>query len=68
MDLKIGTKVHYIPFEGCDPSQYENGVIKSHTDDLSHVFVVYHCSGEWENYQNYTAARTRIDQLRPGWV
>lgn len=68
MNLRIGTKVHYIPYEGCDPSLYENGVIKSHTDDLTHVFVVYNCAGEWENYQNYTAARTSINQLKPGWV
>jgi len=64
--LKLKQKVHYIPFKGCSPSEYENGVIKSIQDD-NHVFVVYHCNGEWENIENYTAARTEISQLRVGW-
>jgi len=26
--IKIGDKVHYIPFEGCDESLIENGIVK----------------------------------------
>ena len=61
-----GQRVHYIPFEGCDPDQYENGIVKSVSDE-NHVFVVYNCGGEWSRYQDYTAARTHISQLRGGW-
>ncbi len=61
-----GQRVHYIPFEGCDPEQYENGIVKSVSDE-NHVFVVYNCGGEWSRYQDYTAARTHISQLRAGW-
>ena len=27
------------------------------------VFVVYHCDGDWDNFQNYTAAATNPDDL-----
>lgn len=46
----------------------ENGVIKSYCEgDFEHVFVVYHCGGEWDNYQNYTAAKTHVRDLFDGW-
>lgn len=35
----IGNRVTYIPYEGCDVSQYEFGVITSVND--SYVFVRY---------------------------
>jgi len=67
-DLKIGTKVHYIPFEGCEEKDYENGIVKViPTDTTKGVFVVYNCGGEWSNYQNYTSALTSINQLGLGW-
>jgi hypothetical protein len=67
--LRPGTKVHYVPFEGCDPSQYQNGVVKAHTEhSLDLVFVVYNCAGEWDRYQEYTGQLTNIRQLREGWV
>lgn len=70
VDIKInvGEKVHYIPFEGCDESQYQNGIVKSLHDDIDKVFVVYHCADEWDNYKNYTAALTNFNQLKKGWV
>ena len=67
-NLKIGDRVHYIPFEGCDPSQYENGVVKEipeHTNTA--IRVVYHCGGEWDNFMNYTSQLTNINQLKLGW-
>jgi hypothetical protein len=57
-----GDKVCYVPEHG----KLENGIVKSHSDE-NHVFVVYNCGGDWENYQNYTAARTHTDNLVKGW-
>ena len=68
MNLRIGKKVHYTPFEGCDDSLIENGVIKSHSDDLETVFVVYKCNDDWKNYANYTGCSTRIEDLKEGWI
>lgn len=66
--LRIGMKVHYIPFEDCGPELFENGIIKEIPDHtMTEVRVVYHCNGEWDRYQNYTGALTRINQLRMGW-
>ncbi len=39
----------------------EAGRIKSWNDIF--VFVVYKCGGDWDNYQNYTAAATRPEDL-----
>lgn len=48
------------------------GIIKSIPEDNDHtkncVFVVYHCDGNWGNYEDYTAALTNCDDLRLGWV
>lgn len=69
MDLKIGEKVHYIPFIGCDPSKYEDGIVKSHPEHTTEsVFVVYNCAGEWKDYKNYTAALTPVSMLKKGWA
>lgn len=62
-----GEKVTYIPYEGCDPSEYQKGIIKRRSDDHN-AFVVYHCGDDWENYDDYTAARTKINQLKKGWI
>jgi hypothetical protein len=60
---KTGDKVTYAP----PWTDYrERGIVKS-TSDENHVFVVFHCCGEWGNYMNYTAAQTRIVDLVPGW-
>ncbi len=65
---KIGTKVHYVPFEGCEESKIQNGVIKAHSEMLGSVFVVYNCAGDWENFKDYTGALTKTSQLRDGWI
>jgi len=58
----VGEKVTYVPTVGA----FENGIIKSIQND-NYLFVVYHCGDDWDNYQNYTAAKTHIDFLVRGW-
>ena len=65
--MKTGDKVHYIPFKACDPSQYENGIIKRETPTGNGFFVVYNCAGNWDRIEDYTAANTRKENLKPGW-
>ena len=61
--LRAGAKVTYD-----DGFKKERGMVKSLCDDHAYVFVVYHCAGNWDNYADYTAARTDKSQLRKGWV
>jgi len=56
-----GDKVTYVSY-----NKKEHGIVKSISDN-EHVFVVYNCNNEWENYKNYTAARTRKGDLVIGW-
>ena len=66
--LKVGDKVHYIPYKGADPTTYENGIVKSLHPDGASVFVVFHCASNWGDYQNYTGCLTHKSYLRKGWV
>lgn len=59
--MKPGDKVTYVT-----EYKQERGIVKS-VSDSDHVFVVYNCGNDWENYKNYTAARTRIVDLVKGW-
>lgn len=66
---QVGDKVHYIGFEGAIP---ENGIIKEipiacDGDPVIAVRVVYYCNDDWDKYQNYTSALTRVKQLYKGW-
>lgn len=61
MNIKVGSKVTYVT-----PHKTECGIVKSIPDD-DYAFVVYHCAGNWDDYENYTAARTRIADLELGW-
>ena len=68
-DLKVGAEVHYI--RNYDKQQpYENGIIKAFWkfEDVLIVQVVYHCNDDWDNYRDYTAARSPIENLRLGWL
>lgn len=66
--VKVGMKVHYIPFKGCNKSLYENGIVKSINSMMdNHVFVVFNCGDDWNRYQDYTGANTNVSQLREGW-
>lgn len=65
--LRIGDKVRYQPSH-FDVDKWENGIIKEiRSDNMEAVFVVYNCGGDWENYKNYTAALTKIEDLYFGW-
>jgi len=52
-----GRWVIYIPEKG----EKKIGRIKSWNRNW--VFVVYHCAGEWDSYEHYTAAATNPNQL-----
>lgn len=63
IELHKGKKVHYDPGIG----EPENGKVKSIQSE-EYAFVVYNCAGNWDDYENYTAARTRISDLKSGWA
>jgi len=66
--MEAGDKVHYIPFEGCDEREMENGIVKRLTPDGDGAFVIYNCGGDWDNYLDYTAANTNFRDLKEGWI
>lgn len=59
--FKNGDNVTYFPKHG-DP---QRGIVKEARDDIA--FVVYHCNGEWNRYENYTGQATNISDLKHGW-
>jgi hypothetical protein len=64
-NFQPGQRVHYKPSFG----EPENGIVKLvHPHNPRTVFVVYKCGGNWDSYQNYTAASTNVADLRDGWV
>lgn len=65
MKLKVGDKVHYIPFKGCDKKLIENGKVKIVYPSI--VFVVYQCNNEWNKWMEYTSQSTLIENLKKGW-
>ena len=66
ISLNPGTKVHYITETG----KIFNGIIKEicPAKIVTEVFVVYHCGDNWINFRDYTGVRTKINELKPGWV
>ncbi len=56
-DKDIGRPVFYTDGTG----KREFGRIKSFNS--SWVFVVYHCAGDWDNFQDYTGAATDRNDL-----
>lgn len=56
-----GDKVTYIT-----PYKSEIGIVKRMASE-THAFVVFKCSGDWDHYEEYTAASTPIEDLIPGW-
>jgi hypothetical protein len=66
--LKVGDRVCYTPFEGCDESLIENGRVKEIPDHTNtSVRVVFNCAGEWDMFMDYTSQLTPIDKLELGW-
>ena len=39
----------------------EKGIIKTIRDHI--IFIVYQCGGNWDNYKDYTACATHIEDL-----
>ena len=65
--LKQGDEVHYQP-EHYAANEYENGVVKEIRPGVTDaVWVVYNCAGNWHRYRDYTSAKTRLEDLKPGW-
>lgn len=64
--IKKGDSVHYMSEFDKKSGNFENGVVKDISDNGS-VWVVYHCSGEWHRYEEYTGANTRAEDLFEGW-
>jgi len=62
--FKINDKVHYTSPHG----SIKNGIIKSLNISETFAWVVYNCSDDWDNYQNYTGVSTNIKDLNLGWV
>jgi len=62
MNFKIGEKVTYQTVY-----KTEIGIVKSISDE-NNTFVVYNCGGDWNNYKDYTAARTPNQSLKHGWT
>lgn len=62
--MKPGDHVTYI---GNPHKKPEKGIIASIRSDKKCAAVVYSCAGDWENYKDYTAARTALTDLKLGW-
>lgn len=65
--LTEGSKVTYVS-QMITRAKNKHGIIKDFSVDPRFAFVVFHCAGEWENYENYTAVRTPVKKLKPGWI
>lgn len=63
----LGQKVHYQPEHYKKDDKFENGIVKNIHPDMDKAWVVYHCGGDWKNYQDYTGALTNFDDLKEGW-
>jgi hypothetical protein len=62
-ELNIGDKVTCTDGVG----RKEFGIVKSFNSH-GEPFVVYHCSQDWDNYQNYAAALTDSNDLTKDWL
>ena len=66
-ELKTGQRVYFKP-DYLKLWQARNGLVKSIPEGVNdQVFVVYNCAGNWKEFQDYTAARTRAEDLYLGW-
>lgn len=61
-EIEIGQKVTYLK-----DFEKEKGIVKSLSNE-DYAFVVYHCGFDWNNYEQYTGARTKIEDLKKGWL
>ena len=66
--LRVGDNVHYQPEHYTVINEWENGIIKEiRSSNLTGVWVVYNCAGNWERYGEYTSALTNLRDLKLGW-
>jgi len=66
-EIQVGDKVHYQPAH-YGTKKWENGMVKEvpeHTNTA--LRVVYNCTGDWDNFKDYTSALTNIKDLKLGW-
>jgi hypothetical protein len=61
-EIKKGDRVHYTPRFG----DTQNGIVKGVTE--RGVWVVFHCDGNWDDYEHYTGSLTSSLYLNPGWI
>lgn len=62
MTFNVGDKVTY-----STSYKKEYGIVKRIADE-DNSFVVYNCDNNWDDFENYTAARTSNKDLILGWV
>jgi hypothetical protein len=65
-EFSPGDKVHFKNFP--TSNQHINGIVKSIANIKYGIFVVYDCSNDWDNYENYTPILTHSDNLQLGWL
>lgn len=58
--LKVGDMILYRNYK---KRQKEEGRIKSIAKDGKHVFAVFNCNRDWDNYRDYTAQRVVIKDI-----
>jgi hypothetical protein len=63
-DMSPGSPVTYHK----PPGQPEHGMIKSVDPFEPFAFVVYRCNDDWERFEEFTAGRTPLQFLKPGWI
>lgn len=61
-----GDPVHYQPDHYKADDRFENGIVKR-VSESGAVFVVYNCGGEWDRFEDFTAANTAPRDLFMGW-
>ena len=69
MIFSPGDKVTYAPDYLADkPEMWEHGIVKRVNPYGHGYFVVYKCEGNWDRYEDYTAANTITKYLLLGWL
>lgn len=66
-DIKVGDRVYY-QSPHSPKNTYEKGIISGVEKSKAHVFVVFHCNEDWDNYKNYSSQLTDLKSLYHGWV
>ena len=65
--FKPGDKVHYVANGVSFPGIVRSTSKAFFASENDEYFVVFDCDDDWDNYQDYTAIRTKIVDLKPGW-